>query len=78
VANEPTLCLQCHDFHFHAGYKSPDEHEIEIGGIERANPFGEQSMNIAFTTNCTGCHSHIHGSDSPSQGTPSSGKGLIP
>jgi len=78
VANEPTLCLQCHDFHFHSGYRASDDLELEIGGIERENPWGPQGFNIAFTTNCTGCHSHIHGSDSPSQTTPSSGRGLIP
>jgi len=78
VANEPTLCLQCHDFHFHAGYKSAEADEVDVGGFERENPFGPQGMNIAFTTSCTGCHSHIHGSDTPSQTTPSSGRGLIP
>ena len=78
VANEPTLCLQCHDFHFHSGYKPPEDEEVDIGGFERHNPFGNQGMNIAFTTSCTGCHSHIHGSDTPSQTTPSRGRGLIP
>ena len=78
TANEPVLCLQCHDFHFHAGYRSSDSHEGEVGGIERENPFGPQGFNIAFTTNCTQCHSHIHGSDLPSQTTPGWGKGLIP
>ena len=78
VANEPTLCLQCHDFHFHAGYKSSDDDVVDVGGFERENPFGNQGMNIAFTTECTGCHSHIHGSDTPSQTTPGRGQGLIP
>ncbi len=78
VANEPTLCLQCHDFHFHAGYKPPEDEIVDVGGFERENPFGSQGMNIAFTTDCTGCHSHIHGSDTPSQTTPGRGQGLIP
>ena len=52
--------------------------QVEIGPNHLPNPFGNQGMNIAFTTNCTGCHSHIHGSDTPSQTSPSRGKGLIP
>jgi DmsE family decaheme c-type cytochrome len=76
VANEPMLCLQCHDFHFHAGYQASDNREVEIGGIERENPFGSQGFNIAFTTSCTQCHDRIHGSDLPSQTTTGMGKGL--
>ena len=75
VANEPMLCLQCHDFHFHAGYRASDDDEVDVGGIERENPFGPQGLNIAYTTNCTQCHSRVHGSDSPSQTVPGSGKG---
>ncbi len=67
TANEPVLCLQCHEFHFHAGYQSADAAEVEIGGIERENPFGAQGFNMAYTTSCTQCHSSIHGSDLPSQ-----------
>ncbi len=67
TANEPVLCLQCHEFHFHAGYQSSDLDEVEIGGIERENPFGARGFNIAYTTSCTQCHSSIHGSDLPSQ-----------
>lgn len=76
VANEPVLCLQCHDFHFHAGYRSADAQEVEIGGIERENPFGAQGFNIAYTTSCTQCHSRVHGSDTPSQTVTSRGGGL--
>lgn len=75
TANEPVVCLQCHEFHFHAGYRSSDDHEVDVGGIERENPFGPDGFNIAFTTNCTQCHSGHHGSDSPSQ-TVTSGAGL--
>jgi len=76
IANEPMLCLQCHDFHFHAGYRSSDDEEVEVGGIERENPFGQQGFNIAMTTKCTQCHSRIHGSDLPSQTVPGQGRGL--
>ena len=67
VANEPMLCLQCHDFHFHAGYRSADAAHVDVGGVERENPFGAQGFNMAFTTSCTQCHARIHGSDTPNQ-----------
>ena len=67
VANEPMLCLQCHEFHFHAGYRSADAAHVDVGGFERENPFGAQGFNIAFTTSCTQCHARIHGSDTPNQ-----------
>ena len=62
---EPALCLQCHEFHFHSGLLSPDG-EVEVGGSERANPYGAESMNVAFSTKCTQCHSQVHGSNHPS------------
>jgi DmsE family decaheme c-type cytochrome len=76
VANEPTLCLQCHEPHFHAGYRGSENDEVEIGGAERENPFGPRGMNIAFTTKCTQCHSAVHGSDLPSQTVAGQGRGL--
>jgi DmsE family decaheme c-type cytochrome len=76
TANEPTVCLQCHEFHFHAGLLSPDG-EWEVGGTERENPLGEHSFNASFTTKCTQCHSQVHGTDLPSQSTPGAGRGLV-
>ncbi len=76
TANEPTVCLQCHEFHFHAGLNSP-EGEIEVGGSHFDNPFGEHSFNVAFTTKCTQCHSQIHGTDLPSQSIPGGGHGMV-
>ena len=78
TANQPTLCLQCHDFHFHAGYRASEDHEVDVGGFERENPVGPRGMNIAFTTSCTQCHIKIHGSDLPSQTVPGMGRGLTP
>jgi len=75
-ANEPTLCLQCHDMHFHAGLLSPDG-AVDVGGTERENPLGRYSMNAAFTTKCTQCHSQIHGSDLPTQSLSGGGRGLV-
>jgi DmsE family decaheme c-type cytochrome len=76
TANEPMLCFQCHEPHFHAGLVSPGG-EIEVGGTHRENPFGTASMNVAFTTKCSQCHSQIHGTDLPSQALASGGSGLV-
>jgi DmsE family decaheme c-type cytochrome len=76
TANEPMLCYQCHEPHFHAGLLSPPG-EIEVGGTPRENPFGSQSMNVAFTTACSQCHSQIHGTDLPSQALTSGGTGMV-
>lgn len=76
TANQPALCLQCHDFHFHSGYRGSEGHEVDVGGFEHENPFGVRGMNIAFTTNCTQCHVKVHGSDLPSQTVPGMGRGL--
>lgn len=76
LANEPMLCLQCHDFHFHAGYQASDDHEVDVGGIPRENLNGRTGFNIAFSTKCTQCHARVHGSDLPSQTVPGGGRGL--
>ncbi len=75
VANEPMLCLQCHELHFHAGLVSPDG-PVDVGGTERENPFGTRGMNVTFTTKCSQCHPRVHGSDLPSQTVTGSGRGL--
>ncbi|MCP4896905.1 MAG: cytochrome C, partial [bacterium] len=78
TANEPMLCLQCHEIHFHAGLKSP-EGSIEIGLInprEYENPQGMYSMNATFTTRCSQCHSQVHGSDLPSNSLAGGGHGM--
>lgn len=76
VASEPALCLQCHDFHFHAGYNASTT-PVEVGGIERTSPLGANAFNAGFTTRCTQCHSRIHGTDLPSQTVPGRGRGLM-
>lgn len=75
VANEPMLCLQCHEFHFHTGYEAADG-PVDVGGTEYENPWGGPGFNRAFTTKCTECHSQIHGTDLPSQTVPGRGRGL--
>lgn len=76
TANEPMLCYQCHEVHFHAGLVSPDG-PTDVGGTEFENPYGEHSMNVAFTSRCSQCHSQIHGTDLPSQAVTSGGHGLV-
>ena len=76
TANEPVLCLQCHEFHFHAGYRSSDDAHVDVGGFERENPFGATGFNMAYTTSCTQCHTSIHGTDLPPQ-TVTGGAGLV-
>ncbi|MGD2115146.1 MAG: GSU2203 family decaheme c-type cytochrome [Acidobacteriota bacterium] len=75
--SQPALCLQCHELHFHAGYDASESGEVDVGGIERENPWGPEGFRIAFTTNCTQCHTKIHGSDLPSQSVPGRGEALL-
>ena len=79
--NEPFLCLQCHEGHFHILRKSAQEPGSPTGTIpttpgmtETANPHGDKGFQTSFGTKCTTCHKVVHGSDFPSQ--PLSGGGL--
>jgi DmsE family decaheme c-type cytochrome len=76
TANEPMLCLQCHELHFHAGYQAEASEEVEIGGVPRFNPNGPTGFNRAYTTRCSACHSRVHGSDLPTQAISGRGNGL--
>ncbi len=76
TANQPMLCLQCHEPHFHAALLSPDG-PVDVGGTHRENPFGRYGMNRAFMTDCSTCHSQIHGTDLPSQALASGGTGMV-
>ena len=92
VQNEPFLCLQCHEFHFHAGLEGNNEPETYIPRYDPANdpadgvtypggmvpnPFQESGYKRAFTTKCTQCHTQVHGSDFPSQTVPGQGGALM-
>jgi DmsE family decaheme c-type cytochrome len=74
VQNEPFLCLQCHQLHFHAGKTGNTGTVTDIYG--RSITAGDQAWKMAYTTKCTQCHSEIHGSDLPSQGVTGQGKAL--
>lgn len=75
--NEPFLCLQCHESHFHAGRLGLSEPHGLATGESSLNPFGEAGWRKAFLTKCTQCHFRIHGTDNPSQTVPGGGKGII-
>ncbi len=67
VQNEPFLCLQCHEGHFHLlreGY-TPTASDSE--SVIAANPHGAEGFQQSFGTKCTTCHKVVHGSDFPSQ-----------
>ncbi len=83
--NEPFVCLQCHEAHFHA-IRISSKYDLKYLGVQ--DPYnGSQPVTIkgdpqqrafqkAFLTKCTQCHTAVHGSDLPSQGTTSQGKNL--
>jgi DmsE family decaheme c-type cytochrome len=78
---EPFLCLQCHEGHFHAARASNSWTDVPPpqGGtaastdtIYKSN-YGFQK---SFLTKCTQCHTMVHGSDLPAQSTTGQGKSL--
>ncbi len=82
--NEPFVCLQCHEAHFHA-LRISSKYDLTYLGVQ--DPYTNQPITIkgdpqqrafqkAFLTKCTQCHPAVHGSDLPSQGTTSQGKNL--
>ncbi len=73
--NEPFLCLQCHEAHFHIGRDGISE-PINRPSGSTGNPFGSSGWRRAFATKCTNCHPMVHGSDLPSQGITSRGGSL--
>jgi hypothetical protein len=73
--NEPFLCLQCHETHFHTARVSLEgPYTLQSGSA--TNPLGKTSFMAAFGTKCTQCHVRIHGTDSPSQAVSGRGKAL--
>ncbi|OGR31557.1 MAG: cytochrome C [Desulfuromonadales bacterium GWD2_61_12] len=92
--NEPFLCLQCHESHFHAmrigsttasSTLAFDANQLatepangttiaaSTAGIDFGNSHGQEGWAMAFGTKCTVCHSVVHGSDLPSQTSPTIG-----
>ncbi|HID98391.1 MAG TPA: DmsE family decaheme c-type cytochrome [Thermodesulfobacteriaceae bacterium] len=79
--NEPFLCLQCHEGHFHAmrtgEVKPPKYNSVHTGIHGGRTDDGDTRLVITghgptdwakgFLTKCTTCHQEVHGSDLPSQ-----------
>lgn len=77
VQNEPALCLNCHSMHFHTSITGYDgEFTPPLNPERGAFTSSLDSWKAAMTTNCTQCHSQVHGSDLPSQGITSQGGSL--
>jgi DmsE family decaheme c-type cytochrome len=74
--NEPFLCLQCHETHFHTARVSAEGPYNALPSGSATNPFGKTSFMAAYGTKCTQCHVQIHGSDLPSQSVSGRGKAL--
>jgi len=76
-ANEPFICLQCHQMHFHTavpGYEgsfTPPNH-TERGPYTSTLTGGKSG----FLTKCTQCHTQVHGSDLPSEAISAYGRAL--
>ena len=76
VQNQPFLCMQCHEQHFHGTRAALDQpYYIKSGGSD--NPMGRTGFMAGFNTKCTPCHFAIHGSDLPSLSITGQGGALI-
>jgi len=75
-ANEPALCLNCHSMHFHATVTGdPDEFTVP-NNSDRNGVSTLDGWKKGFLTNCTSCHTAIHGTDMPSQSISGQGGAL--
>ncbi|NIA19872.1 MAG: cytochrome C, partial [Xanthomonadaceae bacterium] len=79
--NEPYLCLQCHEPHFHAGRTSTSTGPMKdpYGNIIPPDQYNSGDRSIwakAYASKCTQCHSQVHGSDLPAQTVPGQGRSL--
>jgi DmsE family decaheme c-type cytochrome len=82
--NEPFICLQCHQPHFHsilAGFEGDYETppgvigtDPDYAGLTGTSHY--DSMKRVMLTKCTQCHQSIHGTDLPSQSITGQGRAL--
>ena len=74
---EPFICLQCHEAHFHAARASNNVATVKAPG-DGGNIIGPTNFGFqrSFMTKCTQCHQMVHGSDMPSQSVPGAGRAL--
>lgn len=76
IANEPTLCLNCHAMHFHATIEGWDGDFGTPQAPERAGTSTPDGWKRGMLTKCTQCHTAVHGTDLPSQAVSTSGTAL--
>jgi DmsE family decaheme c-type cytochrome len=88
VQNEPFLCLNCHQPHFHtilAGMGGEDGFEWEVDprvvdadedydGLTLTSHY--DGFKRSMLTRCTQCHASVHGTDLPSQAITGGGRAL--
>ena len=82
--NEPFICLQCHQPHFHSilegldgDYSTPDVVSTVDPNYEGLSGTSHiDGMKRVMLTKCTQCHQTIHGSDLPSQSITGQGRAL--
>jgi DmsE family decaheme c-type cytochrome len=82
--NEPFICLQCHQPHFHsilAGYTGGYEVDPRVTDVDDSyaglsGTSHYDGMKASMLTKCTQCHQSIHGSDLPSQSITGQGRAL--
>ncbi|MBZ0270281.1 DmsE family decaheme c-type cytochrome [bacterium] len=72
--NEPFLCLQCHQTHFHATLEGYEGAFTTLDGYSGVST--HDSTKRTMLTKCTQCHSEVHGSDLPSQSISGMGSAL--
>lgn len=86
IQQEPFLCLQCHEAHFHTvRTNTPNRTGLTQGVIDPNTGQqvgsdqlqGNHSWQGTFLTKCTTCHQYVHGSDLPSQTVPGQGGALL-
>lgn len=89
--NEPFLCLNCHQPHFHSGLMGAEGEFAPpaTDGAGNSGPatdypaYGDLSLvshpdgwKMTMLTKCTQCHASVHGTDLPSQGISGQGRAL--
>ncbi len=82
--NEPFICLQCHQPHFHSILAGATGDYSTPPGVSATDPNYDgltghseyDSMKRVMLTKCTQCHQSIHGTDLPSQSITGQGRAL--
>jgi DmsE family decaheme c-type cytochrome len=74
LQNEPFLCLQCHQTHFHATIPGIEGEFTSLDGYSGVST--RDGSKRSMLTKCSQCHTEVHGSDLPSQSISGEGSAL--